>query len=57
LNRAVLDSLVRRGMWDGVAAFEEETGIQCDPHDRHLAEELHTITLNIEAGNVDPALE
>lgn len=57
LNRAVLDSMVRRGMWDGVAAFEEETGIQCDPSDRQLAEQLHLITRSIEDGNVDPALQ
>lgn len=48
--------MVRRGMWDAVAAFEEETGIACDAEDRQLAEQLHSIIKDIEAGDIDSAL-
>jgi hypothetical protein len=34
MNKAVLSSLGRRGMWDAVVAFEEETGLVYDMEDR-----------------------
>lgn len=43
-------------MWDALAAFVEETSVYCDPAERTIAEELHSITKDIEAGNVDTAL-
>lgn len=48
--------MLRRGMWDAIAAFEEETGMECDPEDRQLAEELNSISVEIESGNVSTAL-
>jgi len=57
MNRAVLSSLGRRGMWDAVVAFEEETGLVYDNEDRILAEELYTIVQDIERGDLDRAIQ
>jgi len=57
MNRAVLSSLGRRGMWDAVVAFEEETGLVYDNDDRKLAEELYTIVQDIENGDLDRAIQ
>jgi hypothetical protein len=57
MNRAVLSSLGRRGMWDAVVAFEEETGLVYDMEDRKLAEELYTIVQDIERGDLDRAIQ
>lgn len=52
----MLDSLGRRGLWDAVAAFEEETGLTYDPEKRRLSEELHRIVSEIEAGDLTSAI-
>jgi hypothetical protein len=57
MNRAVLSSLGRRGMWDAVEAFEEETGLVYDAQDRKLAEELYTIVQDIERGDLNRAIQ
>ncbi|WVN88866.1 uncharacterized protein L203_104080 [Cryptococcus depauperatus CBS 7841] len=57
LDRAVLDSLGRRGLWDAVTALEEETGLFFSFEKRLLAEELQNITTAILANNLAPALE
>jgi hypothetical protein len=57
MNKAVLSSLGRRGMWDAVVAFEEETGLVYDMEDRKLAEELYTIVQDIERSDLDRAIQ
>ena len=57
LNRAILSSLGRRGLWDAVSAFEEETGLKYDPEDRKLAEELYGIVQEIERGEIGLAIQ
>lgn len=57
MNRAVLSSLGRRGMWDAVTAFEEETGLVYDSADRKLAEDMYTIVQDIERGDLDRAIQ
>jgi hypothetical protein len=57
LNRAVLCSLGRRGLWDAVAAFELETGLVYDTDDRILAEELYVIVQDIQRGDLDRAIK
>ncbi|TXT13372.1 hypothetical protein VHUM_00739 [Vanrija humicola] len=56
LDRVVLDSLGRRGLWDAVAAFEEETGLTYDPEKRRLSVELHRIVSEIESGDLASAI-
>ncbi|KAL1408174.1 hypothetical protein Q8F55_004979 [Vanrija albida] len=56
LDRIVLDSLGRRGLWDAVTAFEEETGLVYDPEKRRLSEELHRIVSEIEGGDLSSAI-
>ncbi|RSH79110.1 uncharacterized protein EHS24_001148 [Apiotrichum porosum] len=56
LDRVVLDSLGRRGLWDAVAAFEDETGLAYDTEKRELSEELCRIESDIEAGNLSSAI-
>lgn len=53
----MLDSLGRRGLWDAVLAFEAETGLAYDASKRDLSARLAEIVSDIEAGNLDSALE
>ena len=57
LDRVVLASLGRQGLWEAVDAFEEESGLRYDPELRASSEEMHRIIEAIEAGDVQPALE
>jgi hypothetical protein len=53
----VLDSLGRRGLWDAVEAFEEETDLHYDPDKRELSEELYRIVRDIEGGDLSSAIQ
>ncbi|WVQ97682.1 hypothetical protein IAU59_004796 [Kwoniella sp. CBS 9459] len=57
LDHVVLDSLGRRGLWDAVAAMEEETSLTYPRDRRALAEELQYILNSILSSNLKPALE
>jgi hypothetical protein len=57
LDRVVLASLGRQGLWDAVDAFEEESGLQYGLDLRETSEEMHRIVHAIKDGNVQPALE
>lgn len=52
----VLESLGRRGLWDAVAAFEEETGLKYDAEKREVSEELYRIVSDINAGDLSSAI-
>ncbi|OCF42093.1 hypothetical protein I317_04064 [Kwoniella heveanensis CBS 569] len=56
LDQVVLDSLGRRGLWDAVAAMEEETTLTYPKDRRALAEELQHIINSILSSNLEPAL-
>ncbi|ORY21462.1 negative regulation of gluconeogenesis-related protein [Naematelia encephala] len=57
LDRAVMDSMARRGLWEAVAAMEEETGQIYNDEKRSLAEELGRIVGDMENGELSSALE
>ncbi|GFZ49011.1 hypothetical protein JCM24511_06760 [Saitozyma sp. JCM 24511] len=57
LDRIVMDSLGRRGLWEAVSAMQDETGLTYDGEKRVLSEELHRIIQEIESGDVSSALE
>jgi hypothetical protein len=52
----VLESLGRRGLWDAVAAFNQETGLEYDSEKRVLSEELYRIMSDIEDGDLSTAI-
>ncbi|EKC97538.1 negative regulation of gluconeogenesis-related protein [Trichosporon asahii var. asahii CBS 8904] len=56
LDRVVLDSLGRRGLWDAVLAFEAETDLAYDASKRDLSARLAEIVSDIEAGDLSSAL-
>ncbi|KAK4685247.1 E3 ubiquitin-protein transferase RMND5, partial [Tremellales sp. Uapishka_1] len=56
LDRVVLESLGRRGLWDAVDAMEDETGLMYDLKKRRLSEELHRIIADIDSGDLSSAL-
>lgn len=51
-----MESLGRRGLWDAVAAFEEETGLRYDPEKRVLSAKLSSIEADIARGDLSSAL-
>ncbi|OWZ62982.1 hypothetical protein AYX15_04964 [Cryptococcus neoformans] len=57
LDKAVLESLGRRGLWDSVAALETETSLVFSPERRLLAEELQQITTSLLSNDISPALK
>ncbi|CAK9784312.1 hypothetical protein CC85DRAFT_296215 [Cutaneotrichosporon oleaginosum] len=57
LDNIVLDSLGRRGLWDAVEAFEEETDLHYNSEKRVLSEELYRIVHDIESGNLSSAIQ
>lgn len=57
LDSVVMESLGRRGLWEAVAAMEEETDFEYDPTKRELSEELHQIIGDIVGGDVSSALD
>ncbi|ODN96559.1 hypothetical protein L198_04274 [Cryptococcus wingfieldii CBS 7118] len=57
LDKAVLDSLGRRGLWDAVAALEKETSLKFPEEQRALASQLQFLTASILSSNLTPALE
>lgn len=52
----MLESLGRRGLWDAVAAFEEETGLKYDEEKRGLSAKLSAIEEDIDRGDLDSAI-
>ncbi|WWC87311.1 uncharacterized protein L201_002200 [Kwoniella dendrophila CBS 6074] len=57
LDRAILESLGRRGLWDAVEAIEKETSLRYPKTKRDLSTELQHILLSIDQLNLQPALE
>ncbi|WVQ83946.1 hypothetical protein IAT38_006090 [Cryptococcus sp. DSM 104549] len=57
LDRVVLDSLGRRGLWDAVEAMEKETSLIYPEYKRTLSVELQRITTSILSSDLTPALE
>ncbi|OCF59236.1 hypothetical protein L486_03739 [Kwoniella mangroviensis CBS 10435] len=57
LDRAILESLGRRGIWDAVEAMEEETSLSYLPSKRELSTQLQYILTSIRSSNLQPALE
>jgi len=57
LDRAVLDSIARQGLWDAMDAFEEEAGVRVEEARRSASRSLHDITSAIQRGDVGPALQ
>lgn len=53
----MLDSLGRRGVWEAVESFEEETELTYDPAKRVLSEELYRIVSDIEGDDLSSAIE
>ena len=56
LDRVVMGSMGRRGLWTAVGEMEEETGLRYDEGMRILAEELGGIVGDIERGDVAAAI-
>lgn len=52
----MLESLGRRGLWDAVSAFQQETGLEYDPEKRVLSEELYSIMSDIEDNDLTTAI-
>ena len=57
LDRLVMESFGRRGLWEAVGAMEEETGMEYDDEKRRLAVQLRGIVGDIERGDVSSAIE
>lgn len=57
LDRIVLESLGRRGLWDAVSAFSSETSLEYPADKRTLSEELHGILDDISRGDLTCALD
>ncbi|WVQ68832.1 uncharacterized protein L199_007041 [Kwoniella botswanensis] len=57
LDRAILESLGRRGIWDAVEAMEEETSLSYLPSKRELSTQLQYILTSIRSSNLQSALE
>ncbi|WWD21932.1 hypothetical protein CI109_106420 [Kwoniella shandongensis] len=57
LDRVVLDSLGRRGLWEAVSAMEEETSLTYPTDKRELSTELYRITASILSHDLTPALQ
>ncbi|KAK8846625.1 hypothetical protein IAR55_005711 [Kwoniella newhampshirensis] len=57
LDRVVIDSLGRRGLWEAVSAMEEETSLTYPSEKRDLSTELYHITTSISSNDLQPALK
>ncbi|KAI9635619.1 putative negative regulation of gluconeogenesis-related protein [Dioszegia hungarica] len=56
LDRVILDSLGRRGLWEAVDVGAEEMGVTYENRDRGVSDELYSILNAIEAGDLQPAI-
>ncbi|WVW78889.1 hypothetical protein I302_100852 [Kwoniella bestiolae CBS 10118] len=57
LDKAILESLGRRGIWEAVEAMEDETSLSYSPSKRDLSTQLQYILHSIRSSNLQPALQ